>query len=81
MAHPTRMRAMAVLAEGPATPRQVAEAIGEPVNNVAYHFKVLCRLNCITLVETRQAEAAALQSTSTGDREIPGMGPGRLGNS
>lgn len=55
MAHPTRLRAMKVFWERPATPREVAEELGEPTNNVAYHIRVLRRLNCIELVETRPA--------------------------
>jgi hypothetical protein len=53
MAHPTRLRAMKVFWERAATPREVAEELGEPTNNVAYHIRVLRRLNCIELVETR----------------------------
>lgn len=55
MTHPTRLHAMRVLAERTATPRQIAEEIGEPVNNVAYHVKILARLGCVELVETRPA--------------------------
>jgi DNA-binding transcriptional ArsR family regulator len=55
MTHPTRLQAMRVLAERTATPRQIAEEIDEPVNNVAYHVKILARLGCIELVETRPA--------------------------
>lgn len=46
---------MRVFWEQTATPREVAEEIDEPLNNVAYHVKVLLRLNCIELVQTRQA--------------------------
>lgn len=49
------MRAMRVFSERAATPGEVAREIGEPANNVAYHIKVLQRLNCIELIETRQA--------------------------
>jgi DNA-binding transcriptional ArsR family regulator len=55
MTHPTRLQAMRVLAERTATPRQIAEEIDEPVNNVAYHVKILAKLGCIELVETRPA--------------------------
>ena len=65
MTHPTRLRTMRVLAEGPATPRQIAEEIDEPVNNVAYHVKILARLGCVELVEPRPAEAAESPSRST----------------
>src|ERR1700712_557834 len=55
MTHPTRLRAMRVLAERAAAPRQVADDISEPINNVAYHIKILAKLGCIELVETRPA--------------------------
>lgn len=47
---------MRIFWERMATPREIAEEISEPVNNVAYHVKVLVRLNCIELVKTRQAQ-------------------------
>lgn len=49
LAHPTRVGVMSVLVEGPASPRQMAEAIDEPLNNVTYHVKQLCDLDCIEL--------------------------------
>lgn len=49
LAHPTRVAVMGVLVEGPASPRQMAEAIDEPLNNVTYHVKQLRDLGCIEL--------------------------------
>jgi DNA-binding transcriptional ArsR family regulator len=49
LAHPTRVSVMGVLIEGPASPRQMAEAIDEPLNNVTYHVKQLRELGCIEL--------------------------------
>lgn len=49
LAHPTRVGVMSVLIEGPASPRQMAEAIDEPLNNVTYHVKQLRDLGCIEL--------------------------------
>jgi DNA-binding transcriptional ArsR family regulator len=49
LAHPTRVGVMGVLVEGPASPRQLAEAIDEPLNNVTYHVKQLRDLGCIEL--------------------------------
>ena len=49
LAHPTRVGVMSVLVEGPASPRQMAEAIDEPLNNVTYHVKQLRDLGCIEL--------------------------------
>jgi DNA-binding transcriptional ArsR family regulator len=55
MTHPTRLRTMRVLAERTATPRQIAEEIDEPVNNVAYHVNILAKLGCIELIDVRSA--------------------------
>jgi DNA-binding transcriptional ArsR family regulator len=55
MAHPTRLRAMRVMAEGVATPREIATELGEPLNNVAYHIKVLTELGCAELVRVEQS--------------------------
>jgi DNA-binding transcriptional ArsR family regulator len=49
LAHPTRVAVMGALIEGPASPRQLAEAIDEPLNNVTYHVKQLRELGCIEL--------------------------------
>lgn len=46
---------MRIFWERTATPREVAEELNEPLNNVAYHVKILRRLGCIELVESRQA--------------------------
>jgi DNA-binding transcriptional ArsR family regulator len=54
MSHPTRVRVMSVLTERPASPRQLAAAIEEPLNNVTYHVKQLRDLGCIELVRTDQ---------------------------
>jgi DNA-binding transcriptional ArsR family regulator len=54
MSHPTRVRVMSVLTERSASPRQLATAIDEPLNNVTYHVKQLRDLGCIELVRTDQ---------------------------
>lgn len=52
MSHPTRVRAMGILLERTASPRQIAKEIGEPLNNVTYHLNQLRKLDCIELVRT-----------------------------
>jgi len=54
LAHPTRVGIMSILVEGPASPRELAEAIDEPLNNVTYHVKQLRDLACIELDHTEQ---------------------------
>lgn len=54
MSHPTRVRAMSVLLARTASPRQVADKIGERLNNVTYHVNQLRKLGCIELVRTER---------------------------
>ncbi len=54
LAHPTRVGVMSTLVEGPASPRQLAEALDEPLNNVTYHVKQLRDLGCIELDHTER---------------------------
>ncbi len=55
LAHRTRFHAMTMLVEEEATPAQIAARIGEPVNNVSYHIKILLELGCIELVRVQPA--------------------------
>ncbi|OJU86080.1 MAG: hypothetical protein BGO11_04665 [Solirubrobacterales bacterium 70-9] len=54
LSHPTRVGVISVLVEGPASARQLAEAIEEPLNNVTYHVKQLKDLGVIELDRTEQ---------------------------
>jgi DNA-binding transcriptional ArsR family regulator len=54
MSHPTRVHAMSVLLDRTASPREVAEEIGERLNNVTYHLNQLRKLGCIELVRTKR---------------------------
>jgi DNA-binding transcriptional ArsR family regulator len=58
LSHSTRARVLALIAEGKASPKQVAERLGEDIRSVAYHVRVLQRLGCLELVETRQRRGA-----------------------
>jgi DNA-binding transcriptional ArsR family regulator len=61
MAHPTRLHAMRVLAEREATPAEISTEIDEPINNVAYHVKVLAELGCIELVKVKDARGGRVK--------------------
>jgi DNA-binding transcriptional ArsR family regulator len=54
MSHPTRVHTLGVLRERVASPRQVADEIGERLNNVTYHINQLLKLGCIELVRTER---------------------------
>lgn len=56
--HPLRAKALALIAEGVASPKQIASRLGVETSNVAYHVRVLRELGCIELVETRQRRGA-----------------------
>jgi DNA-binding transcriptional ArsR family regulator len=54
LSHPTRVGLMSVLIQGPASPRQMAAEIDEPLNNVTYHVNQLRELGCIELDRTER---------------------------
>jgi DNA-binding transcriptional ArsR family regulator len=56
--HPLRAEALALIAEGIASPKQIARKLGVEVSNVAYHVRVLREIGCIELAETRQRRGA-----------------------
>jgi len=50
MAHPLRVRILAILDEGRASPSDLATHLGVPVENVAYHVRVLRQYGLVRLV-------------------------------
>jgi DNA-binding transcriptional ArsR family regulator len=57
--HPLRGRCLTILNERVASPKELAEALGEPdVSRVAYHVKVLREMGKIELVDTAQRRGA-----------------------
>jgi DNA-binding transcriptional ArsR family regulator len=51
-AHPVRARALMILAARVASPREIAEELGEPLGKVSYHVRELRDAGLIELVET-----------------------------
>lgn len=49
--HPGRARALAILNERVASPKEIAAKLGMPVGNISYHVKVLLGLGCVELVD------------------------------
>jgi DNA-binding transcriptional ArsR family regulator len=43
---------------GEASPKQLAQALGEPVGNISYHVRVLRELDCLELVRTEPRRGA-----------------------
>ena len=58
MTSPTRLRIMAILTDDVASPKQLADRLGQPLENVSYHVRVLRELDCIELVSTRPRRGA-----------------------
>jgi predicted transcriptional regulator len=58
LSHSVRAQALALIAEGAASPKQIAERLDTDLRGVAYHVRVLLRLGCIELVETQQRRGA-----------------------
>ena len=58
LSHPLRMRLLARLNEGVASPKQMADEFGESVPLVAYHMRVLRELECVEVVKQVQRRGA-----------------------
>ena len=43
---------------GEASPKELAQALGEPVGNVSYHVRILRELDCVELVRTEPRRGA-----------------------
>lgn len=53
-----RARALHLIAEGVASPKSIAKRLDADLRTVAYHVRVLKRLGCIELVETKRRRGA-----------------------
>ncbi|HEY5053068.1 MAG TPA: helix-turn-helix domain-containing protein [Solirubrobacterales bacterium] len=58
LAHPLRVRILAVLSERVTSPAQMAEEFNENLSRVSYHVNVLLKYECIELVGTRPRRGA-----------------------
>jgi DNA-binding CsgD family transcriptional regulator len=58
LSSPLRARALALIAEGTASPKAIADELDLDVRGVAYHVRVLRKLGCIELAETHQRRGA-----------------------
>jgi DNA-binding transcriptional ArsR family regulator len=68
LAHPLRHRLLFEYATEPASPAQVARRVGERLNTVSYHTRVLADRGLLTLVRTEQRRGgtAHYYHTTTG---------------
>jgi DNA-binding transcriptional ArsR family regulator len=58
LAHPLRIRILAMLDEAPASPVQLAQRVDASLGTVAYHVRTLSNLGLIKLVATHQRRGA-----------------------
>ena len=58
LAHPIRMKILNILDERMATPKELAEILGLPLENVSYHVRTLKDFGFIKLEKTRQVRGA-----------------------
>lgn len=58
ISHPIRIEALRVLQSRTASPKELADELGESVNNVSYHFKYLHLEDCIEIVSTAPRRGA-----------------------
>jgi hypothetical protein len=57
--HPTQVRALTILTERVASPKEIAAELGEPlVRNIAYHVKELEKRGLVELVDTQPRRGA-----------------------
>lgn len=54
MSHPLRMRILIEFTKDVRSPSSLATQLGEPLENVAHHVKVLRRLDCVELVRAER---------------------------
>ncbi|HEX8084965.1 MAG TPA: winged helix-turn-helix domain-containing protein [Solirubrobacteraceae bacterium] len=58
LAHPIRMKILGILDQRTATPKELAAALGLPLENVSYHVRTLKDFGFIKLEKTRQVRGA-----------------------
>lgn len=70
LSHSLRAQVLDLITEGKASPKQVAERLGQDLRSVAYHVRVLHRLGCLELVETRQRRGATEHFYKVSERAL-----------
>jgi DNA-binding transcriptional ArsR family regulator len=81
LAHPLRIRILAMLREKPGSPVQLAARLDATLGAVAYHVRTLHNLGLIELIDTRQRRGAtehvykALELPRFSDDAWEGLGP------
>jgi DNA-binding transcriptional ArsR family regulator len=58
LGHPVRARILRVMSDRPASPKEIAEQLHEPLSNISYHVRVLLDAGCLELVGTTPRRGA-----------------------
>lgn len=58
LSNDVRARALRLIVAAPASPKAIAAELGLDVRGIAYHVRVLNKLGCIELAETRSRRGA-----------------------
>lgn len=66
LSHPLRAKALALLNERAAAPSELAERMGEDVNNVSYHVRVLADLGLAEVVKREKGKRATMKTIYRG---------------
>ncbi len=56
--HPVRVKALKILTERTASPKEIADAIETPLSNVSYHVRVLNELGLVEIIEEENVRGA-----------------------
>jgi DNA-binding transcriptional ArsR family regulator len=58
LSHPVRAKALTILNQRVASPKEIAAELSEEIGKVSYHVKELRNLGCVELVDTAQRRGA-----------------------
>jgi DNA-binding transcriptional ArsR family regulator len=56
--HPLRRKILKAMGDKESSPRDLAEALDQPLSNVSYHVRVLINCGVLKLVRTRQVRGS-----------------------
>lgn len=74
MSHPLRASVLTMLTERTASPKEIADQLGEPIPNVSHHAKRLVQLGCAELIDKRQVRGAIEHFYRATDRALVDTG-------
>jgi DNA-binding transcriptional ArsR family regulator len=81
ISHPLRIQILAILYRGDASASEIATELGEPLEIVAYHVRLLHDAKALELVEERRVKGARERTFAIGDQlrgeleSLPGFKP------